>query len=86
MIDILYPSGTLTTMDTKVPPTLEQLKEWVEGYIERIPSRVSYQEVQAFCNENGIAMNLDYNRRASNLFGQSLYGTIVVLTGPNRVD
>jgi len=57
-------------------PTLEQLQNWVGGYIEVM----TLGDTQLVFDEEGIWKRLPINHNASNVAGRTLVGNVVVLT------
>lgn len=57
----------------KKKPTLEELKEWVGGYIEHVSVRFEGRAADLYLNEDGINQELPQNLYASKVFaGQFL--------------
>jgi Domain of unknown function (DUF3846) len=52
--------------------SLEELQKAVGGYIEQVPGHRG-----AFCNEDGLRLNLPPNRAASDRFGIRLVGDVI---------
>lgn len=70
--------------ETAERPTLEQMQEWVGGYIER--TVVKYEGVQCsmYVNEDGHALGLPPNARATNLLAIATHessGVLMALLG-----
>jgi hypothetical protein len=71
--------GTITTIDTEDPPSLDKLKEGIGGgYIEIVPlfNRITHKgkviHCVAFCDENGKRKGLQLNKTATNLWETAL--------------
>lgn len=72
--------GALSHADEK--PTLEQAQEIVGGYVEL----VQHGDMQLLINEEGRIRELPLNQKASDMFGQPLYGPVLILEGDARWD
>jgi len=97
-IIIIRPDGTTTTKDDMPPPSLKELQEWVEGYIELLtwPTnniRLDGEPIQAYVNEEGLFDDLPINSQASDILvvdgwnmDDPLCGTVVILTGSAKCE
>lgn len=97
MILIIRTSGRNILFTEKEVPNespLEALQQTVDGPIEQIHPqsfieiggvRFELGEYQVFCNEEGRMKQLPVNFEASLLLGVELVGTVVILTGSNKV-
>lgn len=54
--------------------SLEELQSYVGGYIEAIPIGSRY----VVCNEEGLLLKLNYNRKASVITGIPLVGDVLI--------
>lgn len=78
---VLKSDGTKTSRDfTNSSPSLEDLQEAVDGWLEGIPVKSLGRGV-LFANEEGLLRGLPFNEQASSLAGRPLVGNVVVLTG-----
>lgn len=73
--------GILKTKEER--PTLEQAQEFVGGLVEMI-SPVHHRDIQLLVNEEGWIRNMEPNKFASEMFGVSLCGPVLVLEGEAR--
>jgi hypothetical protein len=89
----INPDGTVNRILLDAHPTLDQLKDIVGGYIERVPyfNKFENKPCIAFCNEMGKLQELPVNLKATNLwmdaYGGSvspdyLVGSIAIVVGP----
>jgi len=58
---------------------LKFLQEQVGGYIEMIPCPFSRNHL-GVANEEGLLLGLDYNEKASEMFGGALVGPVLVIS------
>lgn len=72
--------GALSHKDEK--PTLEQAQALVGGLVEMI----HHGDMQILINEEGRMLELPLNQKASDMFGQPLYGPVLILEGDARWD
>lgn len=72
--------GALSHRDEK--PTLEQAQGIVGGLVEMI----QHGDMQILINEEGRMLELPLNEKASDMFGQPLYGPVLILEGDARWD
>jgi len=69
---IIQPYGPIIRTEQKAVPSLKQLQDAVGGSIELLPGFTrfefggkTYTRGAAFVNENGISMQLPFNKRAT---------------------
>ena len=72
--------GALSHADEK--PTLEQAQAILGGYVEM----VHVGDMQVLINEEGRMLEMPLNEKASEMFGQPLYGPVLILEGDARWD
>lgn len=75
------PNGVETTIPVsrRGGPALETLQAAVGGYIETVKVRYDGRIRDAYVNEDGIALQLPYNERASALsVHHTLFGTLAI--------
>lgn len=61
---------------------LADLQSHVGGYIEIVPSHYEFELTQThvgYANEEGRLLNLEFNKRASELFGMPLVGSVAII-------
>jgi hypothetical protein len=78
MITVIHPDGRIDHLDER-KPSLERLQELVGGYIELVPlvlHKLTGKHVVV--NEDGIPLDLPFNKAASEKFGMPLVGTVVI--------
>jgi hypothetical protein len=86
-MEILHPDGTWIAEVRSEPPSLDTLKEIVEGPIELISLIHEGEPVQLILNKEGKLKDLPYNPGATALYYESLstfkplMGTAVLLRG-----
>jgi hypothetical protein len=84
MIEVLYPDGTVMTMEYI---TFEEIQTTVGGYVECVAISENGKTVQVLCNENGRQEGQKHNELASTRFrgsilmGPGMVGPTVVLSG-----
>lgn len=63
------------------PPSLKQLQQMVGGYIQTVPKKDLWESTDFLfiVNEEGKLKNLDFNANAYRLFGQHIYGNMVIM-------
>lgn len=77
--------GILITTDNSMQimnfkkSTLKSLQKAVGGYIESVYPKGLGKPYIFVCNEEGLIKNLPVNPTASYLFGNTIYGNVVVL-------
>jgi hypothetical protein len=66
----------IRSRETDDQPTLQQLQDIVDGYIEIVPGWADYmgKPCVVYCNEDGKARGLSVNRRATAIWWQKLGG------------
>lgn len=78
---VLNSDGTKTSRDfTNSSPSLEDLQEAVDGWLEAV-SVNSFEPCVLFVNEEGLLRGLPPNEQASHIAGRPLVGNAVLLTG-----
>lgn len=77
-INVLKANGDLEIHDFETEPTLEQLQRMVGGFIEIVPGFNKYlgADCEAYCNEDGIRLNLPRNEQASRQWRLQLHGRL----------
>jgi hypothetical protein len=76
--------GKLTTEGGKGfgPPTLKDMQEYVEGYVEHLTVEVGGKRAHLFVNEDGRMKNLPLNERASAIYGRdAIFGNAILIEG-----
>lgn len=71
----LTPEGIKTTIQV---PDLKQAQKIVGGYVEVVYPRKT-TDVIMLVNEDAISMRLAYNPKASEMYGEAVLGTVVVI-------
>jgi len=76
---VLHPDGSKTFIAPQSGEhyTLEELQEFVGGYIEVVPYPLG--ERMGIANEEGLCYRLEPNAEASELFGCPLVGPVAVI-------
>jgi hypothetical protein len=66
----------IRSRETDDQPTLQQLQDLVDGYIEIVPGWHEYvgKSCVVYCNEDGKARGLPVNQRATAIWWQKLGG------------
>jgi hypothetical protein len=93
------PAQAIRSRETDTQPTLQELQKIVDGYITQVPYWLDYMGTPcvAFCNEDGRAMQLPINPRATAFWyeklgrpadnGDVLVGNVVLLVDlPDKDD
>lgn len=77
IVQKIYADGTIEDVNAKW--TLQQMQEFVGGYIERTPANIAHRSL--IVNEEGILMDLPVNFPASKLtkFGSILFGNALLV-------
>jgi len=70
-----------TRKQTTVEPTLPELQTVVGGYVERLYVRYNDQDAHLFVNEDGRALALPLNGRASRMYGCDILGDVALWVG-----
>lgn len=75
---VIKVDGTLTDLDHR--PSLEEAQGIVEGYIELVKARdaTTGHAVTLVVNEDGKPMGLSVNWAATNEYGASVFGGVLV--------
>ena len=88
----------IRSRETDDQPTLQQLQDICDGYIEQVPMWLDYLGIPCvvYCNEEGKQRRLPYNQRATRLwwdkmgggeYDDVLVGDIVLVVGlPDKDD
>jgi len=77
IVDItLYWETNIQTIKKIKYPILEQLQEWVGGYIEIIP----FNGYDVIVNEEGISKGLFLNTLFNKVYNKKYVGNVVVIT------
>jgi hypothetical protein len=74
--------GDITAID--IEPDIKTLQGIVGGYIEAVP--VVRHHAHLYVNEDGLRLNLPYNRLASCLVGRPIVGDAIVLGSQDAPD
>jgi hypothetical protein len=66
----------IRSRETDDQPSLQQLQDIVDGYIEAVPKWQDYmgKPCVVYCNEDGKFRNLPVNKRATGIWWQKLGG------------
>jgi hypothetical protein len=68
-------------VEFQTKPTLKDLQTLVGGYIEVVPKNSFTEQFEYLflVNEEGIMRQLDFNHLAYRLFGDKLYGNVLIV-------
>ena len=68
----------IRSRETDTQPTLQELQDLVDGYIEQVPGWLDYvgKPCVVYCNEDGKQRELPVNKRATRLWWSKLGGGV----------
>ena len=74
---VISPDGTTSPLNDMCG---DAIRHWLGGYMEAIPNG---HGMTVFANEDGLSLNLPFNRNASLLLEQRILGPVVCLGPPD---
>jgi len=72
----IHTDGTIIHLYLDRAPTLQQYQDEVGGYIQEVPHLTTFRGKRcvAYCNEEGLILNLKFNPTASDLWLRTMQG------------
>ena len=77
IIKVIKTDGIIEEIKMEKQPTLEQMQEWVGGYVEKTRVWPMFGE-EMYVDEDGLSKNLPKNFEASAFSGQPIVGDAVI--------